>query len=132
MKKSHGSRLEDVCDLRIDCRVVSSITKLCTIARILVIGDRISAKIDKFSRDEKWQPFIVDYVLVGGDGELSSAIEQPLIFTKFWILKYSISVGFIELPSPPLVNTVPQYAHTEQERVLISTWISNNCGNMLS
>jgi hypothetical protein len=27
------------------------------------------------------------------------------------------------------VNTVPQYAHTEQERVLISTWISNNCGN---
>ena len=129
MKKSHGSRLEDVCDLRIDCRVVSSVTKLCTVAGILVIGDPVFAKIDKFLRDEKWQPFVVDYVLVGGDGELSSAIEQPLIFTKFWILKYSIFVSFIELPSPPLVNTVPQYAHTEKERVLISTWISNNCGN---
>lgn len=134
MKKSHGSRLEDMCDLRIDCRVVSSVTKLCTVAGILVIGDRyqVSARIDKFSRDEKRQPFVVDYALVGGDGKLSSTVEQPLVFTKFCIFIYSISVSFIELPSPPLVNTVPQYAHTEQERVLISTWISNNCGNMLS
>ena len=63
-------------------------------------------------------------MLVGGDGELASTVEQPLIFL---ILFNTRRLVVVELSGPPLVNTVPQDAHGQEERIFVTTRITNSC-----
>ena len=127
VSESHGSRLEDVCNLRIDCRVVPSPVEVCTVATIRFVRDLPSTVIDKLARNKNGHPLIVDNVLVSGNGELSGTVEQPLIINSKitrHILK-SISNPF----SPILMDSEPKDTHGEQEWVLITTRVANSCTN---
>ena len=73
---SHGSRLEDVSNLRVDCRVVPSPVEVGTVA---FVGCIINWSIGEPAGKEDGQPLVVDNVLVGGDGELTSSVKQPLV-----------------------------------------------------
>ena len=108
MSESHGSRLEDVCNLRIDCRVVPSLVEVCAISRIRSVRDLLSTIVDKLARNENGHPLVVDDVLVGGDGELTGTVEQPLVL----FVLFNVRSVVIELSSPPLMYTVPQNTHS--------------------
>ena len=123
MSESHGSRLEDMCNLRIDCRVVPSPVEVCAISTIRFVRDLLSIILDKLARNENRHPLVVDDVLVGGDGELTGTVEQPLVL--FILFNVSRSV-VIELSSPPLMYTVPQNTHSQQEGILVTTRVSNS------
>ena len=122
VSESHGSRLEDVGNLRIDCRVVPSPVEVGTVSFVHGIRDLLTTIVDKLARDEDGHPFVVDYVLVGGDSELTCTVEQPLVLI---ILLNIIRSVLVELSGPPLVHTVPQNTHGQQEGILITTRITN-------
>ena len=77
MSPSHSSRLKYMGNLGINGLVVASPTSIGTVSRCIVIGN--CQKL-KFARKEERQPLIKHNVLVGGNGELASTIEHPLIF----------------------------------------------------
>ena len=122
--ESHGSRLKDVCNLRVDCRIVPSPIEVGTVAFVHCIGDLLS--IWESARKEDGQPLIVDDVLVGGNGELTCTVEQPLILL---ILVNIVRRVVVELSGPPLMHTVPQDTHGQKEGVLVTTRITNSCIN---
>ena len=63
-------------NLRVDCRVVPSPAEVGTVA---LVGCIINRSIGEPAGKEDGQPLVVDDVLVGGDGELTSTVKQPLI-----------------------------------------------------
>ena len=123
MAKSHGSRLEDVSNLRIDCRVVPSPVVVGAISTICFVVDR---SIGELAGKKDRHPLIVDDVLVGGDGELPSTVEHPLVILielSVLILHQILS----NFPRPVLMHTEPQDTHGEKEGILITSRISNSC-----
>ena len=121
VSESHSSRLEDVCNLRIDCRVVPSPVEVGAVAFVRCVRDLLS--VGELAGKEDGHPLIVDNVLVGGDGELTCTVKQPLIFL---VLLNAHGCMVVELSGPPLMDTVPQDTHGQQEGVLITTRISNS------
>ena len=63
-------------NLRVDCRVVPSPVEVGTVAFVGCVVDR---SIGEPAGKEDGQPLVVDDMLVGGDGELPSTVEQPLV-----------------------------------------------------
>ena len=89
VSESHGSRLEDVSNLRINCRVVPSPVKVGAISSVHGVRDLLTTIVNELARKENRQPLVIDNVLVGGDGELACTVEQPLIFfSKMVILLF--------------------------------------------
>ena len=133
MPESHGRRLEDVSNLRVDGRVVAGAAKVSAVALSAVIRKQLSTITDKCTWDEVRQPFSEDDVLVGGDCQLTCAIIQPLIFlpeflvTVFRNLSSSFSIS-PQLLGPPVVHSEPEDAHGEQEGVLVATGIADPYG----
>ena len=104
VSESHGSRLEDVCNLGVNCRVVPSPAKVGRVALITFIRDPCTVHVLEFAGKEDGQPLVVDDVLVRGDGELTCTVEQPLVLIVLFDPSRPVVV---ELPGPPLMNTVP-------------------------
>ena len=123
MAKSHGSRLEDVSNLRVDCRVVPSPVVVGTISRIRFVVDW---SIEELAGKEDRHPLIIDDVLVGGDGELTSSVKHPLVILieLTVLILQQIPSNF---PRPVLMHTEPQDTHGKEERILITSRISNSC-----
>ena len=105
MAKSHSSGLENVSNLRIDCWVVPSSAKSKTVP----LGTRIRGQsaID-LSWDEVREPLVVDNVLMGGDGELTGTVEQPLVL---FINPTHTSESALEYFGPVLVHSEPKNTH---------------------
>ena len=105
MAKSHSSRLENVSNLRIDCRVVPSSAKVKTVSR----GARVRGQTTTdLSWDEAREPLVVDNVLMGGDGELTGTVEQPLIL---FVDPTHTSESVLEYFGPVIVDSEPQNTH---------------------
>ena len=74
----HGGRLEDVWHLRVDGLVVASPAKVGAVAfGAVIIWDPCAA--GELAGQEQGQPLVKDNMLVGGDGQLSGSVEQPLV-----------------------------------------------------
>ena len=78
MPESHSRRLEDVSNLGVNGGVVAGATKVCAVAGIIVVVNESS--IGELAGNKDGKPLVVDNVLVRGDGQLPSAIVQPLVF----------------------------------------------------
>ena len=124
MSPSHGSRLEDMWHLWVDSLVIAKPVKVGTVAYGAVVRVGIHDTFRVLARQEERQPFIIDNVLVSSDGELASTVEQPLVLFK--LLNLKCLVGCMELSCPELMHTEPQDSHGQQERVLITTRVSNS------
>ena len=111
MSESHCSRLEDVGNLWIDCRVVPRSAKVSAVAPGLCIGWEA---VGEPARDEDGEPFGVDNVLVGGNGEHTGTVVEPLvIFVQFTGVALSGSV------CPKLYNLCAQKLWTLNQRIPI-------------
>ena len=131
MAKPHGCRLEDVSNLRIDGRVVPTAAKVEGVSFCGLIREPAMVALI-LPIKQYWEPLIIHNVLVGGNGELTGSIEQPLIVLPLVCVKIQsaiVSVVIIvvdQSPGPPVVDTEPQDTHGEQERILVTTWITNS------
>ena len=114
MSKPHSSRLEDVSNLWIDTRIVSTDARIEGVTRGIVVreGVRITFVLP---RKEKWHPLLVDYLLVGGDCELSCPVEQPFVILPFFVREIVspliLNVENPKSPGPPVVYTEPKDSH---------------------
>ncbi len=124
---SHGCRLEDVRDLGVDGLVVTSPGGIGAVSQRVVVWEHLAVR--EFARQEKRKPLVVDNVLVGGDGELASTVEQPLVFFIQWV---NFSCSCSQSPCPHLMDTVPQDSHGEKERILITTGIADSYRKAMS
>ena len=115
----HGSRLENVRDLRVNGLVVASPVEISTVSRSHVIRVVIWIPFGELHREKARKPFIKDDVLVCSDGELASTVEQPLVFLS------TVGKSASKLPCPELVHTEPQDSHGEKESIFVSTRVSN-------
>ncbi len=112
-----------MCYLRVDGLVVAGPRTISTIARIVVVVVRADIYGTKSAWEELRQPFVDHNVLVGGNGELASTVEQPLVFLgQPWGLAVST-----KSPCPVLVDSVPQDSESEKKRVFITTGVTNSC-----
>jgi len=100
---SHGSRLEDVCDLGVDGLVVAGPGTVGTVARVVIVVVLADVYGTKSAWEELRQPFIDHDVLVSGDGELTSSVEQPLVFLR----ELRGLANIMQSPSPVLVDPEP-------------------------
>jgi len=114
---SHGSRLEDVSNLGVDGLVVTSPVEVGTVSRCCLV--RRELLILKLGGEEQRKPLVIDNVLVSGNGELTSTVEQPLVFF------FSVREVGKQLLGPELVDTEPQDSHGEEERVFITTRVAD-------
>ena len=126
MSESHCSRLEDVGNLWIDCRVVPRSAKVSAVALGLCVGWEAGGEL---ARDEDGEPLGVDNVLVGGNGEHTGTVVEPLvIFVQFAgvaVFRERLSKAVQSL-CPKVVDSEPEDTHCQQEGVLIATRISNS------
>ena len=72
--KPHGSRLEDVSNLRIDGRVVPTAVKVEGVSWCGLVREPVGISL-VLSIEEYWQPLIIHNVLVCGNGELTGSVE---------------------------------------------------------
>ena len=121
MSPPHGSRLENVRDLRVNGLVVAAAVKVSTVSLRGNVGVLVASDCFILARKEERKPFIVDDTLVCGGGELASTVEQPLVFVS------TVGKSGSKLSCPELVHTEPQDSHREKERILIPTRVSNGC-----
>ncbi len=122
MAPPHGSSLEDMSNLRVDSRVVATVG---TVARSFIIVWNCS--ISKHPWNEERQPVVQHNMLVGGNRELTSSVEEPLVLFELRLIGMCHVADSPQLLGPVLVDTKPQNAHSEEEGVLISTRITNGC-----
>ena len=121
---SHGSRLEDMSNLGVDGLVVTSPAKVSTVSISPFIFWNFP--IGKHPREEERKPLVKHDMLIGGDGELTSTVEQPFVFLSFFRKStIIIHVSIIQLPCPVLMHTEPQDTHGEEKRVLVTTRVAN-------
>ena len=69
-------------------------------------------------------------MLVSCNSEDTSSVEEPFIISPFVFTTQFIRVFSIKPPqpsSPVVVDTEPEDAHSEQEWILITTRITNDC-----
>ena len=118
---SHGSRLEDVGNLRVDGWIVAGPWGKGTISRIRVVVVLADPNGIVFAREKLRQPLIDDNVLVSSNGELAGTVEQPLVFFR----QHHRNSSFTQSPCPKLMHSEPQDTHSEEERVFITTGIAN-------
>ena len=116
-------------NLWVNCRVVPCTIKVSTVAWCRGIGRDLSIVFHEFTRDEDGEPLAVDNVLVGGNGELTGTIVQPLIifiqFTSVTPFLQRLS-KLVESVGPEVVDSEPEDPHSQQEWILIATRVSNS------
>ena len=78
----HGSRLEDVRNLRIDGWIVAGTWTEGTVPKCIIVRVCINTNSTIFARQELRQPFVVYNVLIGSNGKLASTVEKPLVFFR--------------------------------------------------
>ena len=125
MAPSHGSRLEDVCNLGVDGLVVASSWAVGSVPWCSVIVNHLS--VGELTRQEERKPLIKHNVLIGGNGELAGTVKYKLVFFCYLFMVF-IYISCSELPGPILMYTEPQDAHSEEKRVLVTTRVTNSYG----
>ena len=108
MPESHSRRLEDVSNLGVNGGVVAGATEVCTVTAIIVVV--YESSIGELAGNKDGKPLVVDNVLVRGDGQLPSAIVQPLVFLIKSVQFFGFTV-LLQLLSPVVMNSVPQNTH---------------------
>ena len=96
-------------NLRIDGWVIARPRAIGTVSSCVAVRIKIlcGAHVRILARQEVRQPVVKHNVLVGGNGELASSVEDPLVF----FVKCVIECCRVELSCPKLVNTEPQDSH---------------------
>ena len=113
--------------LRVDSRVVPSATIVSTVAICLCIRSQFA--ITKLSGDENGKPLIVHNVLVGSNSQLSSTIVKPFVLfinTRVFTSPDELFSIFLQLSGPVVMDSEPEDSHGQQERIFITTRISNS------
>ena len=127
VSKSHCCRLENVSYLRVQARVIAGATKVSTVTfRLRILGES-AIGVGELPGNEDGKPLSEHNVLVCGYSQLTSTIIKPFILfvnTRF----FKCFTILLQLLSPVIVNSEPEDSHSQQERVLISTRISDPYG----
>ena len=122
VSKSHCCRLENVSYLRVQAWVIAGATKVSTVTFCLRILRETA--IGELPGNEDGKPLSEHNVLVCGYSQLTSTIVKPFILfvnTRF----FKCFTILLQLLSPVIVNSEPEDSHGQQERVFISTRISD-------